>query len=263
MDLSAAPSFVTAKLAALSDARATAAVRADQLARELASLRDRWDGRVQRTSDAHTDFPKLIDAANAEQSAVSSRLSTLTRIVDNARAWLASLPSNTVLEQITPEVETGQTLQTIRERIKRLEESVAALKKVPLPSVDIRARVEDYIQSLTQPVIRGVAAGQQLTVEWPRPRDQFAAAPHVDLFTLAAFLQPEAFAARLLAAINKAAPPADRDQQIKDLEQEIEKLQRAEEVLVTSTGADRVDGRPPEVVLGCRIVTATRGKAAA
>lgn len=263
MDLSAAPAFISAKLAALSDARATAAVRADQLARELASLRDRWDGRVQRSSDVHTDFPKLIDAALAEQTAVSSRLTILGHIIDNARRWLAQLPANATLEQVTPEIDTGLTIPAARERIKRLEASVAALKQVPLPSVDIKQRVESYVASLTQPVIKGVAAGQQLSVTWPGPPSQFAAIPHVDLFTMVAFLEPEKFAERLLASIHKNAPPADRDEQIKDLEQEIERLQRIEEVLVTSTGADRVDGRPPEVVLQCRIVTPTRGKVAA
>ena len=74
-----------------------------------------------------------------------------------------------------------------------------------------------YVQSLTQPVIRGVAAGEQLSVEWPRARDQFAAAPHVDLFVLAAFLEPQKFAERLLATIHKSAPPVDRDDQIASL----------------------------------------------
>ena len=143
-----------------------------------------------------------------------------------------------------------------------LEDSVAALRRVPVPSPDIAQRVKDYVTGLTQPTIRDVGAGEQLTVEWPGAPRQFAAAPHVDLFTMVAFLEPEKFAARLLAAINKAAPPADRDQQIKNLESEIEKLQRMEELLVVSTGAARISGRRPEVVLGCKI-SSSRGARAA
>lgn len=264
MDLSHVPGFVSAKLAALSDARTSEAVRADQLTGEIANLRDRFNGRIQRNSDARTDFPALIDAALAEQQAVSARLSTLSRICDECRKWLAQLPATSSLEQVTPEIETGITLPAIRARIKRLEEAAIALKRIPLPAADIRQRVEAYVQSLTQPVIRGVAAGERLTVEWPGyPRTLGAPPPpHVDLFTLVAFLQPEQFAQRLLATISKAAPPVDRDQQIKNLEQEIEQLQRAEETLVVSIGAERVSGRPPEVVLGCKVI-ATRGKVAA
>ena len=98
---------------------------------------------------------------------------------------------------------------------------------------------------------------ERLGDEW------FPALPPADWFTIAAFLQPEQFAQRLLAVIHKNAPPSDRDDQIKDLETEIEKLQYIEETLVVSTGASRIAGRPPAVVLGCKIVTTTsRSKAA-
>ena len=263
MDLSSAPAFISAKLAAFSDARATAAVRADQLTGEITNLRDRWSGKVYRPSDDRTDFRRELDQRLEEEKLVTARLSSLGRIITDCREWLASLPASATLEQVVPAVETGITLPSIRARINQFEGSVAALKKVPLPSVDIKDRVHAYVQSLTQPVIRGVAAGEQLTVEWPGPRDKFAAAPHVDLFVLAAFLEPNKFAERLLATIHKAAPPSDRDDQIAELEQEIEQLQRAEEALVVSTGASRVSGRPPQVVLGCKIVTATRGARAA
>ena len=183
------------------------------------------------------------------EKTVTARLSTLGRIIDDCRTWLASLPSTATLEQVTPEIETGLTLPAVRARIQRLEEFVKALRSVPTPSADIEQRVKAYLDALTKPIVHGVAAGEQLVVEWPRARDQFAAAPHVDLFVLAAFLQPDVFAARLLASIHKAAPPSDRDAQVKDLEQQIEQLQRMEEVLLTSTGAARISGRRPEVIL--------------
>ena len=262
MDLSNAPGFISAKMAAFSDARATAAVRAEQLSGEISNLRARWSGKVYRASDDRTDFRREIDQRLEEQKTFTARLSTLGRIIDEARSWVAQLPANATLEQVTPEIETGITLPAVRARIERLEASVKALKQIPLPAVDIKDRVHAYIQALTQPVICGVAAGEQLTVEWPRARDQFAAAPHVDLFVLAAFLEPVKFAERLLASIHKAAPPADRDAQIKQLEQDIEQLQRVEEVLVTASGAARIAGRPPAVVLGCKISSSRSARAA-
>ena len=51
MDLSQAPAFVAAKMAQLSDARATAATRADELTAQISHLRDRLNGRVQRADD--------------------------------------------------------------------------------------------------------------------------------------------------------------------------------------------------------------------
>lgn len=263
MDLSHVPGFISAKLAAFSDARATAAIRADQLTQELADLRARWAGTKYRASDDRTDFPREVEVRLEEQKLVTARLATFGKIIDDCRAWLASLPANATLEQVAVEIETGITLPTLRAQIARFEAEVKALKQVPLPAVDIKQKVEAYIVSLTKPIIHGVAAGEQLVVEWPKPRDQFAAAPHVDLFTMVAFLEPDKFAARLLAAIHKNAPPADRDEQIKKLETRIENLQRAEETLVVTTGAARIGGRPPQVILGCKIVTATRGKAAA
>ena len=116
---------------------------------------------------------------------------------------------------------------------------------------------------MTQPQITGVGANQELAVTWPGPRERFGAIPPNNWFVLAAFLEPAKFAERLLASIHKAAPPADRDQQIKQLEQEIEKLERMEESLIIATGASRVSARRPEIVLGCRIVTTTRGARAA
>ena len=51
MDLSEAPAFVAAKMALLSDARAAAATRADELTAEISHVRDRLNGRVLREGD--------------------------------------------------------------------------------------------------------------------------------------------------------------------------------------------------------------------
>ena len=51
MDLSQAPAFVPAKMAMLSDARAAAATRADELTGQISHVRDRLNGRVVREGD--------------------------------------------------------------------------------------------------------------------------------------------------------------------------------------------------------------------
>ena len=57
MDLSQAPAFVAVKLAMLSDACATATIRADELTARISDVRDRLNGRVRREGD---DPAKLV-----------------------------------------------------------------------------------------------------------------------------------------------------------------------------------------------------------
>jgi hypothetical protein len=154
-----------------------------------------------------------------------------------------------VLEQVTPVVENGLSLTAVRARIKKMRDSVAVLKRVPIPASDIREKVRNYVQGLTRPIVSGIASGEALTVQWPR-----------DLHALMAFLQPDVLVDRLMVEINRIAntpcPLAEREQQIAELEREIDRLQRAEEALVVATGAPRERGCPPWVVLGVKAVEA-------
>src|SRR5947208_2382258 len=160
--------------------------------------------------------------------------------------------ATTVFEQVAPVVEDGSSLTTVRARIKKLQESVAVLKRVPIPAPDIRQKVQSYVQGLTRPIIGGIGAGESLTVQWP-----------TGLHALMAFLQPDVLVERLLAEINRIAntpcPLAQREQRIAKLEEEIDRLQRCEEAIIVATGAPRDVGRPLEVILGVRRVPAPRG----
>jgi hypothetical protein len=77
---------------------------------------------------------------------------------------------------------------------------------------------------------------------------------------LAAFLQPELLAERLMTEIDRIAntpcPRPEREQRIAKLEQEIERLQRIEEGIVVATGAPRERGCPPWIVLGVKAIEA-------
>jgi hypothetical protein len=62
-------------------------------------------------------------------------------------------------------VKEGLSLLVVRSRIKKLQESVAVLKRVPIPAPDIRQKVQSYVAGLTRPIIGGVDAGEVLTVQ--------------------------------------------------------------------------------------------------
>jgi hypothetical protein len=197
------------------------------------------------------EFDRLL----AEQKAIHARRPIETDTIDRCKAWLAALPPATVFEQVAPVVEDGLSLTAVRARIKKLQESVAVLKRVPVPPSNVREKVQTYVQGLTRPIVGGIALGEALTVQWPR-----------DLHALMAFLQPEVLVDRLMVEINRIAntpcPLPEREQQIAELEQEVDRLQRTEEAIVVATGAARERGCPPWVVLGVKAVEARGVRAA-
>jgi hypothetical protein len=160
-----------------------------------------------------------------------------------------------VLEQIIPRVEDGLSLRDVRAGIKKMQDSVTALKRVPIPPPDIREKVRTYVQGLTRLTISGIGVNEALSVQWP-----------TGLHALMAFLQPDVLVERLMAEIDRIAntpcPLAEREQWIAKLEGEIDRLQRCEEAIVVATGAPRERGCPPWVVLGVKAIEAPGARAA-
>jgi hypothetical protein len=100
-----------------------------------------------------------------------------------------------VLEQIIPDVEDGLSLSDVRARIKKMQESVTALKRVPIPPSNIREKVRTYVQGLTRPIVGGIGGvDETLTVQWP-----------TELHALMAFLQPDVLTERLITEIDRIA----------------------------------------------------------
>src|SRR5262245_22466080 len=255
MDLSQAPAFVAAKMASLSDARAAAATRADELTAQISHTRDRLNGRVWQDGDDPDELSIELDRLLAEQKTLQRHRPIEADTIDRCRTWLAALPPATVLEQFAPGVQDGLSLRDVRARIKKMEDSVTALKRVPVPPPDIQEKVRTYVQGLTRPTVSGIAVNEALTVQWP-----------TDMHVLMAFLQPDALVERLMAEIDQIAntpcPLAQREQRIAKLEGEIDRLQRTEEAIVVATGAPRERGCPPWVVLGVKAVKAPGVRAA-
>jgi hypothetical protein len=194
MHLSQSPAFVAAKFVMLADACAVAATRADELTGQMSHVRDRGNGRVVREGDHPAELRIEFDRLLAEQKALQARRPIDMGIIESCKAWLAALPPATVLEQVAPVVEDGLSLTAVRARIKKLQESVAVLKRVPIPAPDIRQKVQSYVRGLTRPVVGGIALDEALTVQWP-----------TGLHALMAFLQPDVLVDRLMVEINRIA----------------------------------------------------------
>jgi hypothetical protein len=181
MDLSQAPAFVAAKMAELSDARATAATRADELTAQISHLRDRLNGRVQRADDDPVKLRTEIDRLLVEEKTLQRQRPIENDTIDRCKRWLGDLPAGTVLEQIIPRAEDGLSLRDVRARIKKMQDSVTALRGVPVPPSDIREKVRAHVQNMTRPIVSGINLGEAMTVQWP-----------TSLHALMAFLQPGA-----------------------------------------------------------------------
>jgi hypothetical protein len=250
MELSQAPAFIAAKMALLSNGCAASVLRGDELTTQIASVRDRLNGRVvAREGDYPAKLSVELDRLLAEDKTLQRQRPIEADTLGRCRAWLTSLPPKAVLEQIIPDVEDGLQLSDVRARIKKLQNEVAALKHVPIPAPNIQEKVRAYVERLPMPSIGGIAAGEALTVGWP-----------TGMHALMAFLQPDVLVDRLTAEIDRIAntpcPLAEREQQIVKLEEEIDRLQRTEEAVVVSTDAPRERGCLPWVVLGAKIMEA-------
>ena len=249
MELSEAPAFVATKMALLSDACATATIRADEFTAQISDLRDRLNGRVVRAGDHPEKLRIELERALEEQKMLQRQRPIQADILGRCRAWLAALPPGTVLEQIIPDIEDGLALGDVRARVRKLKDQVEALKRVPVPASDIKQKVRGYVERLPIPIIGGIGGGEALTVRWP-----------TGLHALMAFLQPDVLVERLMAEIDRIAntpcPLAEREQQIAKLEEEIDRLQRTEEAIVVSTDAPRERGCLPWIILGVKAIEA-------
>jgi hypothetical protein len=103
-------------LAMLSDACATATIRADELTAQISDLRDRWSGRTARQGDHPEKLRIEVEQRLKEQKALQRQRPIEADILGRCRAWLAALPPGTVLEQIIPDVEDSLALGDVRAR---------------------------------------------------------------------------------------------------------------------------------------------------
>jgi hypothetical protein len=102
----------------LSDACATATIRADELAAQISGVRDGLNGRVRREGDDPAKLVVELDRPLAEQKTLQRQRPIETDIMDKCRSWLAALPAETRLKQIIPGGDDGLSLSDVRARIR-------------------------------------------------------------------------------------------------------------------------------------------------
>jgi hypothetical protein len=258
MNLNQLPQPVLAQFLLLQEQAEHLAQRAVEIERRLDYCRqvNRGDIRVNQNQpfeaiqqEARAIKKEAVDL-EPQLRAVHGRINGTRAVLSSVRAWIDALPADTVFEQVAPTSTRGETLQSVRDHIEEIEAEIKALRGAPLPSPDLRARVEAYVESLGAPVVSGIEAGQQLEVRWPDP------------VLLVAALMPERLVERVFDAAQRSAsellPPEERPARIDELERDLERLSLMEEALVVAAiehGDDvcRRYGAPPAAILSVRI----------
>jgi hypothetical protein len=69
--------------------------------------------------------------------------------------------NTTVLEPVPLTSTRGETLDSVRDRIQEIEDEIKTLRQALTPSRDLRARIEAYVESLGDPEVEGIEAGQR------------------------------------------------------------------------------------------------------
>jgi hypothetical protein len=124
----------------------------------VSDLRGRLNGRIVRAGDHPGKLRIELEQRLGEEKALQRQRPIEADILGRCRAWLAALPPGAVLEQVTPVVEDGLSLPAVRTSIKKLQDSVTALKRVPIPAPNIREKVQTYVERLPIPSIGGIGA---------------------------------------------------------------------------------------------------------
>jgi hypothetical protein len=119
-----------------------------------------------RKDQEYDDLRRTLDQMIADKPVLETRLHRTRHMLSACKAWLDELPEGTQLKIVNVRP-NGHDLGDVRKRIKDAKDELALLHDVPTPAPDIRDRVDDYVQSLVQPEVSGIGAGQKLVVKWP------------------------------------------------------------------------------------------------
>jgi hypothetical protein len=262
MNYDGLPQFVLAKLLALDEGVAALGARGGAIERDIENRRARLWGNVRRADDNPRLLEAELERLLADQKVLQKRLQAEQAVLSACKNWLDRLRAGTKLEPVTVSAD-GHDLAGVRDRIKTATAEVDALKRAPAPSEDIEARVCDYVRGLA-PKVRGVGVGERLSIVWPGAQapSGYISEHTCDPLSLLAALLPDRMLALVMCEVERMAndplPVAQRAPRIAALERELDKLHRAEEVLVAAAIAaghsvHRSPSAPPAAVLGIRV----------
>jgi hypothetical protein len=114
----------------------------------------------------------------------------------------------------------------VRARVSAARDELTKLKRAPVPSPDLRHRVEKRVAALGTPTVRGIGAGEQLKIIWPGAKQTMAGPDERSCDPLAMFavLFPDKLADTVMAEVgrmtNDPVPLAERPARIAALERE-------------------------------------------
>jgi hypothetical protein len=233
------PEAVLAKLAKFEQAVENLTQRVARTQDSIVSARQRLTGGF-RTDQEYNDLYSTLKQLVADKPILERKLSAAEHRLSDCRAWLDALPDDAVLEPVKVKP-NGSDLEGIRQRIKDAEDELKKLASVPVPSADIKKRIEDYVGSLARPRVSGIAKGETLRVSWPDDKISVVALLLGDRMVEVLSQQAERMA-------NDPMPLAERNKRIGELMAESDILQRQELALDPET-----IGVPPEVILGVKV----------
>lgn len=232
-------------------------------ARDLAPRTVHDEYSANRESERLIAEAQRLDAAIAAQIAVcerqEKRLATEERIIRDAKTFLHELPSGARLRVV--EGYAGD-LDVVRQRIVEVRDEIARVERLKVASADLPERIARFTAKLAaraQPVVRGIADGETLSVHFPLRADAdrvtmsgFSEAQANPLL-MAAFLDGERLTERLLAcATDGSISASERDARLRALQDELTALRYDEEVSICAAierGDDVSRNAPPWSVL--------------
>jgi hypothetical protein len=223
------PASVLAKLLALDQTVEHLRAEESTLTPQINDIRNRLNGRVLDQRDDAGRLEQDMQRLVADHTQVNARLHQAQRLNASCRTWLDRLPPGTKLEPVTATTE-GKSLPEVRARISDAREELAKLKRAPVPSPDLRDRVERRIAALGAPTVRGIGAGEELKIVWPGAKQTPSGPDERSCEPLAMFamLFPDKLADAAMAEAERVAddpiPVAQRPARIAALEREIDEL---------------------------------------
>lgn len=263
MNYSSLPTSVLAKLLSLDQAIEHLRGKETSITSQIENIRNRLNGRIRDQRDDPAQLEQDLHRLLADHAQVKARLHQAQTVLSSCRTWLDRLPTGAKLEPATTSTD-GKSLSEVRAGISAARDELTKLRRAPVPSPDLRDRVERRIADLGAPTVRGIGAGETLKVFWPGAK-QTAAGPDersCDTLAMFAVLFPEKLADAVMAEAERMAndpvPFAQRPARIATLEREIEELSRVEEALVDAAIArgepvHRSASAVPQAALGVRI----------
>jgi hypothetical protein len=218
---------------------------------------------------------RRLDDAIAAQEATCERQQHALRATEaeikGCKTWLNELPSNARLVEAQG---TAGDLGCIRQRIRALRDEIDGLERLPVPSPDIATRIRGYVDQLAakaQPLVLGIGDRQTLKVLFPlndhadrRTQTHFAPTDANPLL-MAALLDGDRLAERLLAIATSGITARERDEKLRTLRSQLEAARYDEECSICAAldrGED-VMRASAEAWAALQVKVATAKKAAA